>query len=725
MKFSPVMRGILAAARQLAAAAVGDVALLLHMDGTDGSTVFTDSSGTGKTVTNRGTSGSTISTTNPVFGTGIGRFDYNPGGLIVTPIDDFNFAAKPFTIEAQVVMTSFNADTPQPLFSYTQGQQYSPIQLRIPASNRILLDVAVPDSGLWLYNAVFDQGVNIPLNTPVHIALVGTGTQLRLFINGVEVTSSIGALTYTRLADSQLNGFYIGWGGVLAYGMRIDEFRVSKVARYTANFAPPTAAFPNPGEPEPVVASFDPNRRGTGFTLSDSNLTATATDVEQYAQLTLPKTSGKWFAEFGIASTVSNGYGAIVIMDSAGTILAKFDGYTDGSSLGQGDVIGAALDATAKTVGFYRNSSFQRTAALAGNGPFYVGVGKFRGDGSYDFRAKLTVANLYYALPEGYKAWDGTGGRPDAVPYRYYKITVTRTSSSYSGINEMEMSEQPGGANIFYPTMLTTQSDQYESRTFSYAIDGQKTNGHAGTALSAERSSWSSGPPYVGTVDTGGSFAVSELRLWAQYGSPERGPRSFTIHGSNDNSTWSLITSVVDGPSFSDGFPNVYRIATPIDVPAEPSNPAGPYRYYRLYMTSNNGGYGGDYTSLQEVELRNLVGGSDVTNPSMPAYQSDYYGPGDNRGAKAFDNEFNNFTSGSWVSDGSPAPHWISVDLGAETVIRQIALWMQAEQGHAGRSPKDFVLQGSHDNSAWENIQAFSNVTGWVVGTPKVFTINV
>src|SRR5208282_1182461 len=50
--------------------------LLLHMDGTNGSTTFTDSSGSGVAITDLG---ATVSTAAPKFGTGCGSFGANQG----------------------------------------------------------------------------------------------------------------------------------------------------------------------------------------------------------------------------------------------------------------------------------------------------------------------------------------------------------------------------------------------------------------------------------------------------------------------------------------------------------------------------------------------------------------------------------------------------------------------------------------------------------------------
>ena len=84
-------------------------------------------------------------------------------------------------------------------------------------------------------------------NTWYHFAVVrnGTGTgNLVLYLDGVADATSGGAVTDNF---NQTNALYVGAdrvGGSSLNGY-IDDLRITNgVARYTANFTPPTAAFP-------------------------------------------------------------------------------------------------------------------------------------------------------------------------------------------------------------------------------------------------------------------------------------------------------------------------------------------------------------------------------------------------------------------------------------------------------------------------------------------------
>jgi len=77
---------------------------------------------------------------------------------------------------------------------------------------------------------------SVPLNSWFHLAYVreGTGTsQAKLYLNGTLINQAINSTNY-------LQTFYnIGvYSSSLCWGGNIDNFRVTKVARYLTNFNP-------------------------------------------------------------------------------------------------------------------------------------------------------------------------------------------------------------------------------------------------------------------------------------------------------------------------------------------------------------------------------------------------------------------------------------------------------------------------------------------------------
>ena len=88
-------------------------------------------------------------------------------------------------------------------------------------------------------------GGTVSATTWTHIALCRSGSSTRLFLDGVQTGS-----TYTDTNNylGPANRPVIGASGLSLGGSAlngyIDDLRITKFARYTANFTPPTAAFP-------------------------------------------------------------------------------------------------------------------------------------------------------------------------------------------------------------------------------------------------------------------------------------------------------------------------------------------------------------------------------------------------------------------------------------------------------------------------------------------------
>lgn len=87
---------------------------------------------------------------------------------------------------------------------------------------------------------------SVDLNSWRHIAWVRNGATDKIYLDGVEVFSqaSFGAIR----ASSGATSYFCGADGTRSFNAYAEEFRVTKgVARYTANFTPPTSPFPGAG----------------------------------------------------------------------------------------------------------------------------------------------------------------------------------------------------------------------------------------------------------------------------------------------------------------------------------------------------------------------------------------------------------------------------------------------------------------------------------------------
>jgi hypothetical protein len=216
-----------------------DVVLLLHCDGTNGSTTFTDSSNSAHTVTASGDA--QITTTNPKFGTGAMLFDGTGDYATVASSDDFTFGTGDFTFEAWIrfptgIFTGQAATYGRTLFDCRPGAVSGPYMAGGLQANR-LLGFSIGVSVALYSTTVLDY------DTYYHVAITRSGTTARLFVDGIIEDTETSSLDITQtgivLAYNQFLST-IGWMG------SIDELRITKgVARYTSDFTPPTDAFPD------------------------------------------------------------------------------------------------------------------------------------------------------------------------------------------------------------------------------------------------------------------------------------------------------------------------------------------------------------------------------------------------------------------------------------------------------------------------------------------------
>ena len=204
------------------------VSLLLHMNGSNGSTTFADSSSNNFTISVFGDA--QVSTTDPKFGTGSLTLDGN-GDYLTTPADAaFAFGTGNYTVECWVYVNSGN--TNHGLFTF--GGQFSGLAVAII-------------SGEWRLSTAGAGGNTMgAVTTGVwqHLAVTRSGSSQRMFIDGTQLGSTY--TDSTNFTDNQLKiGYY--YSPSFAINAKIDEFRVTKgVARYTSSFTPPAAPFPNP-----------------------------------------------------------------------------------------------------------------------------------------------------------------------------------------------------------------------------------------------------------------------------------------------------------------------------------------------------------------------------------------------------------------------------------------------------------------------------------------------
>lgn len=209
-----------------------NVVALLHMDGADGSTTFTDVKG--NTITPAGNA--QIDTSQSKFGGASGLFDgsgdyFTSGEITGMPLGTGDFTVE-FFVRPAIVGSGFAGllATPSPS-GYVGGGLYI---RRAGGTIEVLMNgVSTP---------VAQASAAWAANVWIHVAVTRESGSVRLFIDGVlqgSATTNTTNLTGTTVRfgySTQDAGSYNGWA---------DELRITKgVARYTANFTPPTEPFP-------------------------------------------------------------------------------------------------------------------------------------------------------------------------------------------------------------------------------------------------------------------------------------------------------------------------------------------------------------------------------------------------------------------------------------------------------------------------------------------------
>lgn len=208
--------------------------LLLNLNGSPGSTTFTDSSPNSITVTASGSAA--ISTTHSKFG-GASAF-FNGAGTTkasFTSSSLFQFD-EDFTIEAWVrLIATVDYD---PILSVQNGStdQTGWLLLQINQSLYFLGS----DGSSWV--TVLNSGTSLTLNQWSHVAVTRDSQTVRLFINGSQVAAGTATTVYSQGTTGYLGHYIIGGTTPTTMNGYLDDVRITKgIALYTGTFTPPTA----------------------------------------------------------------------------------------------------------------------------------------------------------------------------------------------------------------------------------------------------------------------------------------------------------------------------------------------------------------------------------------------------------------------------------------------------------------------------------------------------
>jgi hypothetical protein len=209
-----------------------DVVALLHANGINNSTTIVDDS---VLVSNWTAVGDAKLTTSfKKFGTASIAFD-GTGDLVrsTASLSNYQFGSSDWTIE---------------LFAYATALSGERMLIDFRGSNpgAAAPSIYLPVGSLQYYTSSASRitGATLSTGTWYHIAVCRSGTTTRMFLDGTQTgsswtdTTSYTANTYVTVGNDGGAGS-LGWAGY------IDEVRISRSAKYTANFTAPTSEFIN------------------------------------------------------------------------------------------------------------------------------------------------------------------------------------------------------------------------------------------------------------------------------------------------------------------------------------------------------------------------------------------------------------------------------------------------------------------------------------------------
>jgi hypothetical protein len=224
-----------------------DTTLLMLMNGSNNSTTFTDSRSSTRTLTANGNA--KISTTQFKYGSSSGYFDGSGDFLSVSSTDTLNFGTGDFTVEAWIRPETTSRSqimvggTAAGSFGFRFGAQYANGSGGVGGLSITKMAQSDHETTTFAFS----------VNTWYHVAVVRQSGVIKFFIDGTLRThTGSGANTNNWGSETNLR---VGAGHSTdeQYQGYMDDVRVTKYARYTANFTAPTSQLPSEAGIAPIV----------------------------------------------------------------------------------------------------------------------------------------------------------------------------------------------------------------------------------------------------------------------------------------------------------------------------------------------------------------------------------------------------------------------------------------------------------------------------------------
>ena len=339
-----------------------EVSLLMHMEGSDTSTTFLDSSRKGHILT--ANANAQIDTAVSKFGTSAALFDGNTDNISIPKNSALSFGTGDFIVEAWMNFDS--VDTSSVWKTMCNVGTYFSLGNN---SGNVVLYMA----------SVFSDPLSLSTDTWYHICFSRVSGTVYFFVNGV----AKGSASYSGSLGSTETHFIGAQNGANANPMdgHIDELRIIKGRGISSAFTPETSAYSNP------LAANDFGITGTITATNDSptndadngygnHLTLDPLDVLDHEEITY--SNGNKTMAFSNASDAH--IGSTIALPNTGKFYIEFEpDVLGGSGSGSGifiytdNVSTAGTNRVARCIGDSLNADWQTDAGVMSHGSYAVG----------------------------------------------------------------------------------------------------------------------------------------------------------------------------------------------------------------------------------------------------------------------------------------------------------------------------------------------------------------
>jgi hypothetical protein len=176
------------------------------------------------------------------YGTSSLYFNSATSDYIQIPDSEFFNYTGDFTIEFWMNPISAAPATTGRIYSHQQAS-VGAFLIAQQSSTGFLRNTITNSAGTTLLQQ--DTTVAPSAGVWTHVAYVRFGNVFTFYINGVANISTTAAITISNMTNAVAIGANISSTPTSFYNGYLDDYRVTRAARYTANFTPPTRLFPN------------------------------------------------------------------------------------------------------------------------------------------------------------------------------------------------------------------------------------------------------------------------------------------------------------------------------------------------------------------------------------------------------------------------------------------------------------------------------------------------